>query len=56
MTREEMLSLMIQRFGFENEYTIQFAEAIEWLGLAESEALLMELLAMPIEVFDDDEA
>ena len=39
MTREEMLSLMIQKFGFENEYTIQFAEAMEWLGLVELEAL-----------------
>lgn len=55
MTKEEMLSLVIQKFGFENEYTIQFAEAMEWLGLVELEALLMELLALEVIAFDEDE-
>ena len=53
MTREEMLSLVIQKFGFEHEYTIQFAEAMEWLGLVELEALMNEILDLPIE--DEDE-
>ena len=48
MTREEMLTLIIQKFGFEHEYTIQFAEAMEWMGLAELEALTYEVLALPL--------
>lgn len=47
MTKDEMLALVTKKFGFENEITIQFAESLEWLGLAESEALLIEVLNLP---------
>ena len=47
MTREEMLDLVVQKFGFEHEYTIQFAESIEWMGREELETLLYEVLALP---------
>ena len=47
MTKDEMLTLVTQKFGFEHEYTIQFAEAMEWLGLVELEALMQEILALP---------
>ena len=53
MTKDEMLGLVIQRFGFEHENTIQFAEAMEWLGQVELEALLDEVLKMPIESQDE---
>lgn len=49
MTREEMLTLVIQKYGFEHEYTIQFAEAMEWLGQTELKALLNEVLALPLD-------
>ena len=55
MTREEMLTLVIQKYGFEHEYTIQFAEAMEWLGLTELEALMDEVLALPIDLDDEEE-
>lgn len=55
MTRDEMLTLVIQKFGFEHEYTIQFAEAMEWMGLVELEALMNEVLALPIENEDEED-
>ena len=55
MTREEMLTLIIKKFGFEHEYTIQFAEAMEWLGRKELEALMNEVLALPLDIEDEDE-
>ena len=55
MTRNEMLTLVIQKFGFEHEYTIQFAEAMEWLGLVELEALVNEVLNLPLNIGDEDE-
>ena len=54
MTKDEMLTLVIQKFGFEHEYTIQFAEAMEWLGEKELEALLNETLELPIEAEDEE--
>ncbi len=54
MTKDEMLTLVIQKFGFEHEYTIQFAEAMEWLGQEELTALLAEVLALPLAVEDDE--
>jgi hypothetical protein len=55
MTKNEMLTLVIQKFGFEHQHTVEFAEAIEWLGLAESENLLYETLDLPIEADEDGE-
>ena len=55
MTKEEMLGLVIQKFGFEHKNTIQFAEAMEWLGQIELEALLEEVLRMPLDDEDEDE-
>lgn len=55
MTREDMLSKIIQKFGFENEYTIQFAVMIEKAGRAEVEALFAELLAMSIAIDEEDQ-
>ena len=50
MTKNEMLTLVIQKWGFEHEYTIQFAEAMEWLGQTELEALMNEVLALPLDI------
>ena len=55
MTKEEMLTLVIKKFGFEHEYTVQFAEAMEWLGKEELEALMNEVLALPLDIEDEDE-
>ena len=55
MTKNEMLTLVIKKFGFEHEYTIQFAEAMEWLGRKELEALMDEVLALPLDDKDEDE-
>ena len=55
MTKEEMLTLVIKKFGFEHEYTVQFAEAMEWLGREELEALMDEVLALPLDTEDEDE-
>lgn len=49
MTKNEMLTLVIQKWGFEHEYTIQFVEAMEWLGQTELEALMNEVLALPLD-------
>lgn len=54
MTKDEMLTLVTQKFGFEHENTIQFAEAIEWLGQTESEALMNEVLALPLETEEEE--
>lgn len=54
MTRDEMLTLVIQKFGMEHEYTIQFAEAMEWMGREELETLLYEVLALPFEAEEWD--
>lgn len=53
MTKDEMLTLIIQKYGFEHEYTIQFAEAMEWMGQTELEALLNEVLALPLETAEE---
>lgn len=55
MTREDMLSKIIQKFGFENEYTIQFAAMIERAGRIEVEALFAELLTMSIAIDEEDQ-
>lgn len=55
MTRDEMLDLVIEKYGFEHEYTIQFAEAMEWLGREELEVLLYETLALPFEANEEEE-
>lgn len=55
MTKEEMLTLVIKKFGFEHEYTIQFAEAMEWLGREELEAFMDEVLALPLDIEAEDE-
>ena len=52
MTKDEMLTLVIEKFGFEARETIEFAEAVEWLGQTECEVLLTEVLALPL---DEDE-
>lgn len=55
MRKNEMLTLVINKFGFEHQNTIEFAEAIEWLGQVESEALLEEVLSLPLDEDEDDE-
>lgn len=54
MTKEEMLTFVIQKFGFEAKETIQFAEAMERLGLNELKILLKETLAIDITIKEDD--
>lgn len=54
MTKEEMLTLVIRKFGFEHQYTIDFAESIEWLGQEESETLLEAVLTLPLEEDEED--
>lgn len=54
MTRDEMLTLVIQKYGFEHKYTIQFAEVMEWMGQTELEILLNEVLALPLETEDEE--
>ena len=54
MTKDEMLTLVAQKFGFEHENTIQFAEAMEWMGQAELEALLDEVLALPLDTEEEE--
>lgn len=48
MTKKDMLNLVAYKFGFDSDITIDFSEAIEWLGNTESEALLMEVLQIPL--------
>jgi hypothetical protein len=55
MTKKEMLALVAQRFGREHEYTLQFEEVmIEGLGQVELEALLYEVLALPLDLEDEE--
>lgn len=49
MTRDEMLSMVIQRWGFEHENTIEFAQAMERMNDAELEAFMNEVLVRPFE-------
>lgn len=54
MTREEMFTLVIQKFGFEARETIKFAQAMDQLDLLELETLLKEILAIDI-ITDNEE-
>ena len=54
MTKDEMFTLVIRKFGMEHDYTIQFAEAMEWLGQTELETLLYETLALPFEADEEE--
>lgn len=53
MTKDEMLTLIIEKFGFEHKYTIQFAAAMDLLDTIELEALLLETLNLPLDEFED---
>lgn len=55
MTKDDMLTLVIRRFGFEHPYTVDFAGAMDWLGDAELEALFDELMRMPLDDADEEE-
>lgn len=55
MTKDDMLTLVIRRFGFEHPYTVDFAGAMDWLGDAELEALFNELMRMPLDDADEEE-
>jgi len=55
MTKKEMLDLVISKFGFEAEETIDFAEDLEWMGLAEAEAALYVILSWPVVRESDDD-
>ncbi len=54
MTKDEMLALVIQKYGFEHERTIQFAEAMEWMEQTELETLMNEVLALPLDTEDEE--
>ena len=53
MTREEMLTLIIQKFGFEAAETINFAKAMESGNQKELETLFETTIAK--NVIDNDE-
>lgn len=55
MTRKKMLDEIIKKFGFENEYSVQFAEAAEWLGLLELGELFNEIMKIEIGLDEEDE-
>ena len=55
MANDEMLTLVIQKFGFEHKNTIQFAEAMEWMGTYALKAFWCELMYGPFEDEDEDE-
>lgn len=55
MTKDEMLTLVVRKFGFEHPYTVDFAGAMDWLGRVELEALCDELLQMPLVAEDEED-
>lgn len=55
MTKQEMLTLVIQKFGFEAPETVQFAQFCEQLGVEELRPLLEEALNAKVSEEDDDE-
>lgn len=55
MTKQEMLTLVIQKFGFEAPETVQFAQCCEQLGVEELRPLLEEALNAKVSEEDDDE-
>lgn len=48
MTRDEMFTLIIQKFGFEHEVTIEFAKMMETLSDSQLSLALATFMAMPI--------
>lgn len=54
MMKDEMLTLVIQKYGFEHKYTIRFAEAMKWMGQIELEALMNEILALPLDTEEEE--
>ena len=50
MSRDEMMTLVIQKYGFEHEDTIRFAQAImDQMDRAALEELFAAVMAAPIE-------
>lgn len=55
MTREEMLTKIIQKYGLEHECTIEFAKAKEWMGTYALSAFWHELMYKAFDDEDEDE-
>jgi len=54
MTREEMFTLIIQRFGFEHEITIEFAKMMETLSDSQLSLALATFMTTPITDEEDE--
>lgn len=57
MTREEMLTEVIRTRGFENKWTIWFAELMENETISDNalQSAMVAAIAMPFEDEDEDE-
>lgn len=55
MTSKEMLTEIIQKYGPEHEYTIEFIKAREWMGLYGLSVLCHELMNKDEDNKDEDE-
>ena len=49
ITREDLLDMMIRSLGFENERTLTFANAMEYLDIEALTDLFNELMTRPFE-------
>ncbi len=55
ITRDELLTMVIRSYGFENERTIAFANAMEVLDIEALTDLFNDIMSMPINEDEDDE-
>ena len=55
MTRKEMLIKIIQKYGSEHKYTIEFIKAKEWMGTYALSVFWHELMYNPSDNKDEDE-
>lgn len=55
MTREEMLTKIIHKYGFEHKCTIEFAKAKEWMGTYALSVFWHELMYKSFEDEEDED-
>ena len=55
MTRKEMLTKIIHKYGFEHKHTIEFAKAEAWMGAYALSVFWYELMYESSEDEEDEE-
>ncbi len=55
MSKKTMVSMVIQKFGFEHAYSIDFVASAMHMKEADLEELLYQVLSLPIDEEDEED-